>query len=151
MIDAVHACNRDDVQLCVWSLADEEVPDDDRIVIAERYGLVDLEVYARRLFSLDALVMPYSEGMLTTGIVADAIGLGLASLVSDWGYLDEALGPAGICYGSTVEELTACIDGLTDDELRSAGAAAVAKQAETDWSVIAEATYNFIEGLVADH
>lgn len=95
--------------------------------------------------------MPYSEGMLTTGIVADAIGLGLASLVSDWGYLDEALGPAGIFYGSTVEELTACIDGLTDDELHSAGAAAVAKQADTDWSVIAEATYNFIEGLVADH
>ena len=127
VIDAVHACNRDDVQLCVWSLADEEVPDDDRIVVAERYGLVDLEVYARRLFSLDALVMPYSEGMLTTGIVADAIGLGLASLVSDWGYLDEALGPAGIFYGSTVEELTACIDGLTNDELRSAGAAGSCK------------------------
>ena len=48
VIDAVHACNRDDVQLCVWSLADEEVPDDDRIVVAERYGLVDLDVYARR-------------------------------------------------------------------------------------------------------
>ena len=25
------------------------------------------------------------------------------------------------------------------------------KQADTEWSVIAEATYNFIEGLVADH
>lgn len=151
VIDAVHACSRDDVQLCVWSLGDEKVPDDDRIVVTERYEVVDLEVYASRLFSLDALVLPYSEGMLTTGVAADAIGLGLASLASDWEYLHEVLGPAGIFYGSTVEDLAACIDALSDDELRRAGAAATALQADTDWSVIAEVTYNFIEGLVADH
>ena len=139
------------MQLCVWSLGDEQVPDDDRIVVAERYGVVDLEVYARRLFSLDALVLPFREGMLTTGVAADAIGLGLPSLASDWEYLHEALGPAGIFYGSTAEDLAACIDAVSGDELRRAGAAAVAKQAETDWSVIAETTYNFIEGLVADH
>lgn len=151
VIDAVHACERDDVQLCVWSLAGEELPDDDRIVVAEQYELVDLEVYARRLFSLDALVMPYREPMLTTGVAADAIGAGIGSVVSDWGYLDEALGPAGIPYGSTVEDLAACIDSLSDDELHSAGAAATALQADTDWSTVAETTYNFIEGLVADH
>ncbi len=151
VIDAVHRCGRDDVQLCVWSLGDEQVPDDDRIVVAERYELVDLEVYARRLFSLDALVLPFSEGMLTTGVVADAIGTGLPSLASDWGYLHEALGGAGIYYGSTVTDLAACIDALSDDDLAAATAAATARQADTNWSDIAETTYNFIETLVAEH
>ena len=151
VIDALHACRRDDVQLCIWSLGDEKIPDDDRIVVAERHGVVDLEVYARRLFSLDALVLPYREGMLTTGVAADAIGLGLPSLASDWEYLHEVLGSAGIFYGETAEDLAACIDAVSDEELGKAGAAAVAKQADTDWSVIAETTYNFIDGLVADH
>ncbi len=149
VIDAVHGCSRDDVQLCVWSLGDESVPDDDRIVVAERYEMVDEALYARRLFSLDALVLPFSEGMLTTGVVADAIGVGLPSLASDWGYLREALGPAGIYYGSTVSDLAACIDALSDEDLATAGAAASARQADTDWSAIAETTYNFIETLVA--
>ncbi len=151
VIDAVHRCSRDDVQLCVWSLGDEQVPDDDRIVVAQRYELVDLEVYALRLFSLDALVLPFSEGMLTTGVAADAIGIGLPSLASDWGYLREALGGAGIYYGSTATDLASCIDSLNDDDLATAGAAATARQADTDWSAVAETTYNFIEGLVAEH
>ena len=151
VIDAVHRCSRDDVQLCVWSLGDEQVPDDDRIVVAQRYELVDLEVYALRLFSLDALVLPFSEGMLTTGVAADAIGIGLPSLASDWGYLREALGGAGIYYGSTATDLASCIDSLNDDDLATAAAAATARQADTDWSAVAETTYNFIEGLVAEH
>nr|NIR38124.1 glycosyltransferase [Actinomycetota bacterium]NIS32713.1 glycosyltransferase [Actinomycetota bacterium]NIT96402.1 glycosyltransferase [Actinomycetota bacterium]NIU20113.1 glycosyltransferase [Actinomycetota bacterium]NIU67695.1 glycosyltransferase [Actinomycetota bacterium] len=149
-IDAVHRCTRDDVQLCVWSLRDEQVPDDPRI-IAEPYDMAPVEVYARRLYALDALVMPFGDGMLTTGTMADAIAVGLPTLVSPWGYLTEALGESAIPYGETAADLAACIDDLDGERLAAAAAAAVALRRPTSWGAIAEATLAFIDDLVAAH
>ena len=77
-----------------------------------------------------------------------AIGLGLPALASDWGYLREALGPAAISYGATADDLAATIDALTDEQLAAAAAAATARKAETDWSVIAERTFEFFDQIV---
>jgi glycosyltransferase involved in cell wall biosynthesis len=148
-IDAVHAAGRDDIQLCVWSLGDEAVPDDPRIV-AVPYDMCDHETYARRLFSLDALVMPFTEGMLTTGTMADALGVGLPTLASNWGYLREALGDAAIFYGDTAQDLTSCLDRLTHEQLAAAAAAADAGRAVTEWPVIAETTLAFLDDVIAD-
>lgn len=150
VIDAVHRCRRDDVQLCVWSLTDEKVPDDPRIV-AHPYDLVPEDVYARRLFALDALVMPFDDGMLTTGTVADAVAVGLPTLASPWEYLTEALGEAAILYGESADDLAACIDALTADRLATAGRAAAALRADTDWSNIAQTTLAFIDDLVVSY
>ncbi len=146
-IDAVHACGRDDIQLYVWSLVDEDVPDDPRIV-AVPYAMADHATYARRLFALDAIVMPFTEGMLTTGTMADALGVGLPTIASNWGYLSEALGDAAIYYGETAEDLTACLDALTVDQLAAAAAATEAGRAATEWSVIAEATLAFVDDVI---
>ncbi len=148
-IDAVHACSRDDIQLCVWSLVDENVPDDPRIV-AVPYSMADHGTYARRLFALDALVMPFREGMLTTGTMADALGIGLPTIASNWGYLREALGDAAIHYGDTAEDLTDCLDALSTDQLAAAAAATEAGRAATDWSVIADATLAFLDDVIVN-
>lgn len=148
VLDAVHASDRDDIQLCVWSLGDETVPDDPRIIAAP-YELSDHTVYAQRLFALDALVMPFTEGMLTTGTMGDAIGIGVPTLASDWGYLREALGDGGIYYGSSTADLTACLNALTSDQLAAAAAAAVVQRATCDWSVIAESTLALLDEVVA--
>jgi len=148
VIDAVHASERDDIELWCWSLDDEAVPDDPRIH-AFRYTMTEHHVYAKRLFTLDALVLPFTEGMLTTGTIGDAIGAGIPALCSSWGYLREAMGDAGIYYGDTREELTACIDDLTPEVLGAARAAIPERQAALAWAPIAEATYQLIDGVVA--
>lgn len=148
VIDAVHACDRDDIQLWCWSLRGEEVPDDPRIH-AFPYTMTEHHVYAQRLFSLDALVLPFEEGMLTTGTIGDAIGVGIPAICSSWGYLREAMGDAGIYYGDTREELTACLDSLDADTLAAARAAIPGRQAELDWAPIAEATFALVDGAVS--
>lgn len=148
VIDAVHASSRADIELRVWSLDGEEVPDDPRIV-AEPYTMVDHARYAQRLFTLDALVLPFTEGMLTTGTMADAIGAGIPALASSWGYLREALGAAAIYYGDTREDLTACIDALSAEQLAAARAAIPERRDALDWAPIAEATLALLDEVVA--
>ncbi|MEZ5372103.1 MAG: hypothetical protein R2704_05105 [Microthrixaceae bacterium] len=104
LMEGVAACGRDDVELVCWSLGgDETVPDDPRIAIAERYRMVDRGVYATRLAACDALALIFDEhgDMLTTGAAGDSVGLGLPTLRSNWGYLVEHLGEAGIPVGQT--------------------------------------------------
>lgn len=122
VLDAFAATTRDDLELHVWSLrGDEVVPDDPRIHV-ETYRMVDRPLYDERLRSLDALVLPFDEAdMITTGTTGDVIGAGIAALVSDWGYLTEALGAAGIPYG---DDLTGTIESLDRDRLEAAGAVA---------------------------
>ena len=148
VIDAVHASERDDIELCCWSVRDEVVPDDPRIK-AEPYSMTDPHVYAQRLFTLDVLVLPITEGMLTTGTMGDAIGVGIPSLASSWGYLREAMGDAAIYYGDTREDLTACIDALTPERLAEAQAAIPERRNALDWGPIAERTLALLDEVVA--
>jgi hypothetical protein len=68
--------------------------------------------------AIDVLVFPIRPGeLLTSGVVGDAVGAGLPSVISDWMFLSETLGDAAICYGSTREELTACLERLASDDL----------------------------------
>lgn len=122
VLDAFAATTRNDLELHVWSLrGDEVVPDDPRIT-TETYRMVDRAQYDERLRSLDALVLPFAESdMITTGTTGDVIGAGIAALVSDWGYLAEALGDAGIPFG---DDLTATIEGLDRDRLSAAAGVA---------------------------
>ncbi len=151
VLDAVAASGRRDVQLACWSLGpDDVVPDDERIVVAEPYAMVDPTTYAERLAVCDVLVLPFDPDgeMLATGTAADVIGMGSAALVSSWGYLAEALGDAAIPGGHTVDELVAAIDGLDPAAVTAARAAALDLQAATAWPVVADATMAVFEQVV---
>lgn len=147
VLDAVHASDRDDIELWCWSLHDEVVPDDPRIH-AFPYEMTEHHVYAKRLFTLDVLVLPFAEGMLTTGTVADAIGAGIPAICSPWGYLREAMGDAGIYYDGTLEGLVDCLDGLGDSVLAEAQAAIPGRRAALDWGPIARTTFDLVESVV---
>ncbi|HEX3786932.1 MAG TPA: hypothetical protein VHW44_03655, partial [Pseudonocardiaceae bacterium] len=141
---AVAASSRDDIELLVSS-SGPPAPDDPRIVVLP-YERVSREEYNRRLAVIDVLVMPFDDGeMLTTGTVGDAVGLGLPSLVSGWPYLAEALGDAGIRYGSSVSDLARCIDALGTEQLDRARTAAVRLQDDYDWNRLAEKHFELLE------
>jgi glycosyltransferase involved in cell wall biosynthesis len=141
---AVAASSRDDIELLVISSA-PPAPDDPRIVVLP-HERVSREEYNRRLAVIDVLVMPFDDGdMLTTGTVGDAVGLGLPSLVSGWPYLAEALGDAGIRYGSSVSDLARCVDALDTEQLDRARKAAVRLQDDYDWNRLAGKHFELLE------
>ena len=147
------ACDRDDVQVVCWSLAwDEEAPDDPRIAIAARYRHADEATYSARLAACDALAFPFDPtgDMLATGTVADAIGVGIPALVSDWPYLTEALGDAGIRVGHTAPEITTAIDALTHERLDAARTAMLGLRPAYDWAPLAARTFDLFERVVLD-
>jgi glycosyltransferase involved in cell wall biosynthesis len=151
VLDGVAASQRRDVQLVCWSLVGSEtVPDDPRIAVARPYRQVDAAAYATRLVACDALVFPFDPDgdMLATGTVFDAIGLGMPSLASSWGFLTEVLGAAAIPCGHTPESIAACIDGLTEERLTEAATAARALRAELEWEPIAERTLALFDRVV---
>lgn len=117
VIEAVHASTRDDIELVVFGLASESVPDDARIH-AWPYEMVDRDRYEERLSAIDVLVMPFRRGeMLTTGTVGDAVAHGIPVLASNWEYLVEVLGDAAVVYGESASELRTAIDALDADSL----------------------------------
>jgi glycosyltransferase involved in cell wall biosynthesis len=150
VLDAFAACGRQDLGLLVLSLAgDERVPVDARIA-SRAYEMVSREIYDRRLCAIDALVFPIKEGeLLTTGVVGDAIGAGLPSLISDWPFLRETLGDAAIGHGSTRADLTACLERLRPDELERAAAAACRLRASCSSERVAELTLDLIDRVGA--
>ncbi len=153
VLDGVAASARADVQLACWSLGrGEVVPDDPRIVVAEPYRSTDPAGYALRLAACDALALVFDPDgdMLATGTAADAIGVGLPVLRSDWGFLAEHLGAAAIPIGHTATSIAAALNALTPAALDAARAAAVARRADHEWSTIADATAALFERVVQD-
>ena len=129
VLDAFAACRRDDLGLLVLGLGPQDRVRDDRRITALPYEMVDRATYDRRLRAVDVLVFPIRPGaLLTSGVVGDAVGAGLPSIVSDWEFLAEVLGGAAICYGATAEDFTRCLDQLEPAQLAHAAAAAVALQ-----------------------
>lgn len=147
VLDAFHACSREDLQLLVTCVADERVPDDPRI-LALPHRNEDERVYFERLAAVDVFVFPFErEGMLMTGTAFDAIGSGKAALISSWPALVEVFGDAAISYGETREDLTACLESL-DARRVEASALAIARLREvTAWPVIAESTLQLLEEM----
>lgn len=145
VLDAFAATTRDDLELHVWSLRGEEVVPHDARIHAEAYRMVDRTDYDGRLGSLDALVLPFHESdMITTGTVGDVVGAGIAALRSEWGYLVEALGDAGIPYG---DDLTGMLQSLDRSHLAAAAAAARRTRPSMAPAAVATAHLELLEAV----
>ncbi len=147
-IDAFARCRRTDIELRVFSLAPNENPAADPRVHAEPHIRVDRAIYDLRLAASDALILPFHQTpMLTTGTVADAIAHGLPCLVSDWGYLTEVLGDAGIVYGCQPSGLRKCLDQLDESALARARTAALALREEFSPKRSARTIYRLLQDV----
>jgi glycosyltransferase involved in cell wall biosynthesis len=153
VMDGVAASARDDVQLVCWSLGiGDEVPDDPRIAVAEPYRGCDPATYAARLAACDVLALVFAPDgdMLATGTAADAQGVGIPALVSEWPYLVEVLGAGGISCGHTAASIAAAVDGLTPERLAAARDAIRAGRDAYGWDAIADRTFALFERAVLD-
>jgi glycosyltransferase involved in cell wall biosynthesis len=119
-------------------------------VIAEPYRGCDAATYATRLAACDALVLVFDPDgdMLATGTSADALGVGLPVLGSEWGYLTETLGPGLIPCGHTVGSVAGAIDAVTDEQLAAAATAMRERRAAYEWGPIATRTADLFDRVV---
>ncbi len=148
-MDAFAATHRADLELLVFSLDGERVPDDARIR-AFPHAFVDDETYHRRLEVLDAVALPFDPDgeMLTTGLVGDVVGAGLPAIVSRWPYLAESLGEAGIEYADE-RHLVEVLETLSPDSLAHAAAASITRRDAMDWRRLATRLFDAIVDLGA--
>ena len=146
VLDAFHACSREDLQLLVVCLKGERVPMDPRICALPSMHVPDY-VYYQRLLAIDAIVFPFRDGMLMTGTAFDAIGAEKAAIISDWPVLGEVFGEAAIPYGATREDLTACFDALSAEAIEASAHAMRGLKRQTDWTDIAGQTLELFESL----
>jgi glycosyltransferase involved in cell wall biosynthesis len=140
-VRAFASTGRDDVQLLVTSLTEDElaeVPTDPRIT-AMPYDFVDRPTYDLRLAAIDALVFPIRPGaaLLATGVVGDALATSKPALVTSWPYLGESLGSAGIPMGDTHDEWVDAVEALDPDVVAAAASAAVERRDQLDWARLA--------------
>lgn len=147
------ACNSSNpgLQVCCWSLDPDGAPPlDPRIAVAEAYRMVDADIYGLRLAACDVIALPVDPDgeMLATGLAADVVGQATAALVTEWPYLIEVLGDAGIPMGHSVGSMTAALDTLNHEVVAAAAQAARTLQSEQSWGRAAALTLELFESVV---
>ncbi|MFT4713564.1 MAG: hypothetical protein ACJAVI_000543 [Candidatus Azotimanducaceae bacterium] len=147
-LNAFARSERPDIELFIPALnGDEQLPDDSRIR-AEKYELVDRELYNQRLAVIDVLAFPIEAGdLLTTGVVGDAIGFGIPGLVSDWAFLQESLGGAAIPMGDSEQTMTIAINQITQEDINRAAKNALALKPAYDWQQLSQHFLSVLEVL----
>ena len=153
-LEGVSRSSNRDIQVVCWSLRRGETFDqDERIAIAEVRRHVDDEEIARRLALCDLIALPIDPDgdMLTTGLAADAIGMGLGMLISDWGYLVETAGDAGIMCGHDADVIGAALDRLSVDDVRRAKSASALLRESRTWDGARGPLLEFYERVLAKH
>ena len=144
VVDAVAACQRDDIQLVIRVDLSVAVPDDPRVTA--EFGHLDSNQYLRRMKAYDAVILPFAPtGMLTTGTAFDCLGAEVPAITSDWDFFDETFAGADIRYGSTAEDLTRCLEGLTPEALDRSRQALIDRRPNFDWPPIADQTLSVLE------
>jgi hypothetical protein len=132
---AARSRNRD-IQVVCWSLRPAETaPRDERIAIAEPWRYVDDDEVSRRLAMCDLIAIPIAPDgeMLTTGVVGDAVGMGLGMLISSWEFLTETAGEAAILCGHTADEIAESLNRLTIDDVIRAKQASMRLREDCHW------------------
>jgi glycosyltransferase involved in cell wall biosynthesis len=149
IMNAFTRTTQSDRELLVTALLPEDtVPEDRRIRTIPRTGWLSRSTLTHQLTACDALIAANSgDRYLTSGQVADAIGLGIPMIVPEWEFFREILGDAAIVYGTTEDDLRRCLEGLSFAEIERAAAAARALQKNYAWEQLARQTLDLFEQL----
>lgn len=97
------------------------LPEDRRIVKLPRNDWMVREEIARHTKVCDVLVAAHTgDTYLTSGLVADAVGLGITMLVPDWAFFREIMGEGALYHDNTAAGLERAIAGLTVEKVELA-------------------------------
>lgn len=148
LIRAFLRCRREDVELVIFSMPPGAPRLQHPRVVADPYHFVPDRTYRARLNAVDVVVLPFDDGMLTTGVVGDVVGHGLPALISDWPYLVETLGDAAICAGRSEDDFVRAIESLSWDAVERARSACRQLQERYAPARIAAMTADLLETVI---
>ena len=145
ILRAFHRAGRPDQQLLVNAVTPEmQVPDDPRIILLDDKRHADWltrSEIARLVQVCDGLVAAHQgPSYLTSGLVADAVGMGIPMLVPNWEFYREILGKAGFEYDGSEGGLSALFAEITPTQLAAGKQAAVTLQDRYAWPKLARQT-----------
>lgn len=135
-LEGVAMSSVQDLQVVCWSLRPDEVaPRDERIKIAEPWRYVTDRTHAKRLAVCDLVALPFDPDgeMLTTGVVSDAVAMGIGILASEWEFVTETAGAAAIPCGHLARDIATCLDSLKVEDVIKAREASVALREGLSW------------------
>jgi len=149
IIAAFREAARPDQQLVLTAYnADLEKPDDPRIIFLPRNDWMTREEIAENTHLCDALVSAHTgDTYLTSGISADAVGVGIGMFVPHWEFFHETLGEAPFYYDDTQESLATRFASVTPADIEHGKAAFTAMQPIYAWPRLAAMTLAFYRSL----
>jgi hypothetical protein len=151
MIQAFREAGRADQQLIVTAHNEQTPrPQDDRIIFLSRPVWMSRAEIAQHVNLCDVLISAHSgPRYLTSGIQADALGVGATMLVPEWPFFREVLGDSVFYHDNTLAGLRDLLKRLDVAEIERAKAA-VRKLAPTqDWSASAKLTLDLYRAVLA--
>ena len=137
-------------QQLVVTAYDEKTPrhDDPWIIFLPRKQWMSREDIAAYTQVCDALVSAHTgDTYFTSGISADAIGVGIPMLAPHREFFDETFRDAVFYHDNTEESLAALFESISPEEIENKKAAVRALQPESEWSLVAEKTIAFYRSL----
>lgn len=140
---------RADQQLVV-SAYDEKTPrpDDPRIIFLPRRAWMSREDVAAHTHLCDALVSAHlGDSYFTSGISADAVGVGIPMLAPHWEFFHETLGDAAFYHDNSEESLAGLFRSITFAEIENKKVGVLALQPKTEWPRVAERTLALYRSL----
>ncbi|MCJ8331307.1 MAG: hypothetical protein HRT89_02785 [Lentisphaeria bacterium] len=152
IIDAFHKTDRDDIQLYLTATdSNINVPDDARIFAQPNNAFIEREEISEQAKVCDCFVSAHDgERYLTSGTVADAVGLGAAMLNIDWEYLTEICGDMAISFNGTEADLQNKFQSITVEEINQSKEKSKQLQEKYSWPAQADKIHDLIETLYRD-
>ncbi len=149
ILEAFLASDREDIQLVTDAQPEDFDPcGDERLILLPREGWLMRDEIARRAHLSDAMVSAHlPENYLTTGVFADAVGVGQPMLCPRWDFLEEMMGDAAWYHENTRESLTACFNRLQPEDISAARLHSRKLQETYAWSRLAGRTQDFYREL----
>ncbi|MBW2060985.1 MAG: glycosyltransferase [Deltaproteobacteria bacterium] len=146
---AFHKGARQNQQLLVAAVTkDMELPDDPRIIPIYRKGWLSREEIACHVRVCDALVCAHTgQTYLTSGQVADAVGVGIPMLVGEWGFFREIMGDAAWYFNGAESDLAQLFGHITSTDIEAGKRASTALQHKYSWPLAAAKTLALFKKL----
>ncbi len=152
IIRAFRSVNRPDLQLVLTAYKEGiELGDagDPRIVRLPREQWMTRSEIAEHNKVCDALVSAHTgDTYLTSGVAADAIGVGLAMVCPAWDYFREIVGKASIEYDGTEKSLADFFASVTPEQIHQAQRATAPLREAYSFDRVAKLHFGLFESLL---
>lgn len=146
LIQAFLAAGRADAQLAITAYRNGvTLPDGPGVYRLPRKDWMTRTEIARHTKVCDVLLAAHTgDTYLTSGLVGDAVGMGITMLVPEWEFFREIMGDAAIYHDNTQDGIAAAIAALTAEKVEAAKSKSRALYDAYDWRTLSPKVWELL-------